>query len=454
VENRSLVSLFDFENRLGLFPGIDSRMKFCLITMGSYIESSSTHAKFFFFAHKVEDLQDKERLFSLSPEDISLFNPNTRTCPIFRSLRDSKLARVIRQNHPVWRTINEKFSTSPWDVSIRRVIDINAQAELLKEGSNLSKAFERNKFGDFVSPEHKYLRLYEGKMICLFSHRLADAYTVAVGQRSGRSKDIEETELKDPFRVAQCRYWVSEEAVKESIPTWNRKWFFAYMDVCSTTNERTVIGAIIPHSAPTFSLRVLSSTSANPTQVASLCANMGSFCFDYYVRQFVGGLHLSDYIMFQMPVLPPETYQQQTPWISSEELLNWLRDRVLELTYSAWDLEPFARDVGYEGPPFRWDLERRFLLRCELDAAFFHLYGISQEDTDYILQTFPIVRKNDEKAYGEYRTKRVILEIYDEMAEAIRSGKPYQTRLDPPPADPRVAHPAQSRPDWAKKDES
>jgi hypothetical protein len=73
--------------------------------------------------------------------------------------------------------------------------------------------------------------------------------------------------------------------------------------------------------------------------------------------------------------------------------------------------------------------------------AFFHLYGLSRDDSDYVMDTFPIVRKNDEKAHGEYRTKRVILEIYNAMAEAARTGTPYQTRLDPSPADPRVAHP-------------
>ncbi len=80
------------------------------------------------------------------------------------------------------------------------------------------------------------------------------------------------------------------------------------------------------------------------------------------------------------------------------------------------------------------------MLRCELDAAFFHLYGISRDDTAYILDTFPVVRKKDETAHGEYRTKRVILEIYDKLAEASRTGVPYQTLLDPHPADFRVAH--------------
>jgi len=126
-------------------------------------------------------------------------------------------------------------------------------------------------------------------------------------------------------------------------------------------------------------------------------------------------------------------------------LRDWVLPRVLELTYTAWDLESFATDVGCDGPPFRWDAARRFLLRAELDAAFFHLYGIARDDVDYVMDTFPIVRRNDEKAHGEYRTKRVILEIYDAMSDAAQSGRPYQTRLDPPPADPRIAHPKDSR---------
>lgn len=144
-------------------------------------------------------------------------------------------------------------------------------------------------------------------------------------------------------------------------------------------------------------------------------------------------------------------FEAQTPRATKVRLRDWLLPRVLELTYTAWDLEAFARDVGYGGPPFQWDPERRFLLRCELGAAFFHLYGLSRDDTDYVMDTFAIVRKNDEKAHGEHRTKRVILEIYDAMAEAARAGRPYQTRVDPPPADPRVAHPDSTRPAWAKK---
>ena len=63
------------------------------------------------------------------------------------------------------------------------------------------------------------------------------------------------------------------------------------------------------------------------------------------------------------------------------------------------------------------------------------------------MDTFPIVKREDEAAHGEYRTKRVILEIYDAMQQAIETGQPYQTLLDPPPADPRVAHPPRNESD-------
>ncbi len=112
------------------------------------------------------------------------------------------------------------------------------------------------------------------------------------------------------------------------------------------------------------------------------------------------------------------------------------------------------------------------MLRCELDAAFFHLYLPAEKSGDwrpaegetaedlarlrasfptlrdavaYIMDTFPKVRRKDEeKCDGEYRTKCIIVEIYDAMQESIRTGQPYNTRLDPPPADPRCCHPARN----------
>ena len=79
----------------------------------------------------------------------------------------------------------------------------------------------------------------------------------------------------------------------------------------------------------------------------------------------------------------------------------------------------------------------------------FRLYGVNRDDVDYILDTFPIVKRMDEAAFGEYRTKRLILERFDAMEAADAAGVDYQTALDPPPADPAMAHDPSTRPAWA-----
>ena len=112
--------------------------------------------------------------------------------------------------------------------------------------------------------------------------------------------------------------------------------------------------------------------------------------------------------------------------------------------YTAVDLQAFAREAGWNGPPFRWDESRRFIIRCELDAAFFHLYGIDRDDVAYIMDTFPIVRRQEEAAYGSYRTKDKILEIYDRMKSAIDGGPAFVSELTPPPGPPA---------DWPPKGE-
>jgi hypothetical protein len=180
-------------------------------------------------------------------------------------------------------------------------------------------------------------------------------------------------------------------------------------------------------------------------EACALLGNLNSFVFDYVTRQKLGGGNMNFFIVKQLPALPPSAYKKRTPWLAVVSQLEWLYPRVFELIYTALDMQGFAYDCGYNGPPFKWDDERRFLLRCELDAAYFHLYDIDSDDLEYIMETFLLVKRKEEQEYGEYRTKRVILECYDAMAKAMEAGQPYKTILDPPPADPRVAHPAKEQ---------
>jgi hypothetical protein len=176
---------------------------------------------------------------------------------------------------------------------------------------------------------------------------------------------------------------------------------------------------------------------------------LGSFAVDFVTRQKLGGTSLTYFVVEQLAVLAPETFFAKEDFFTNSDLSAWIRRRIRELTYTAWDMSYLAGGLGdcdsttRVNPPFIWCEERRFFLRAELDATFFHLYGIEREDVDYIMDTFPIVRRKDEATHGEYRTKRVILEMYYAMAEAIRTGMPYQTPISPPPGQgPR--HPQQT----------
>ncbi len=225
-----------------------------------------------------------------------------------------------------------------------------------------------------------------------------------------------------------------------------RQWFHGWRDICRSTDERTVIAAFIPRVA-VGDKYLLSLSPLEPTLVATLGGMFSSLVFDYCARQKIGGTSLKFFTLKQLPVLGPDVVGAALPWLHRGGVAaEWFASRVLELAYTATDMQNFGMDLGCEGPPFRWNESRRAILRAELDAAFFHLYGLNRADTDYVIETFPVLRKNEEKAHGEFRTKRLVLERYDAMAEAQRTGKCYQTLLDPPPADPRVAHPESTRP--------
>lgn len=185
----------------------------------------------------------------------------------------------------------------------------------------------------------------------------------------------------------------------------------------------------------------MASIEAAALNSALLSAALNSYALDYVARSAVGGSNLNFFILKQLPTPTPDWFHQPCQWDQSVQLATWMVPRILELTYTAVDMEQFALDLGFDGPPFVWDEERRFWLRAELDAAFFLIYGINREDVDYILETFPIVKRKDLAAHGSFRTKEAILEVYDAMAEAIRTGHCYETRLDPPPAGGWISPP-------------
>ena len=405
VSTQTLASLYDFENK-GIFVDVDSRMKFSLLTLTG-AQRPVRAAEFAFFCHAVSDLRDPERRFPLTAEDIRLLNPNTRTCPIFRTRRDAEITKEIYRRVHVLKDENKKDG-NPWGIVVRsRFFHMAEDSELFYTRGQLEGEGCTLTGNVFSREGNRYLPLYESKMVHQFNHRWSTQGEGAISP-------------EDPYSVPLPRYWIDEKEVESRIDErWPYSGMLVWRNICRSTDERTFIASVIPRVAYSNSGYLGLPLEVRASESLHLVAAFSSYVFDFVSRMKLGGSNMAQFIVNQLPVPPPSTYDGMSPWDKGATLHDWLTRRVLELTYTAWDLQPFARDLGYDGPPFRWDPERRFRLRCELDAAYFHLYSIAREDVEYIMDTFPIVRRKDEAAHGEYRTRRVILEIYDQMATAM-----------------------------------
>jgi hypothetical protein len=440
VERNSLISLYDFQSGPGLFSAIGhARFKFALVTFAVQREKTKPIA-FAFFLRSLPELQDIGRRFTLTADEIALLNPNTFTCPIFRTQRDAEITKKIYGSVPVLIKESAREPGNPWKVSFLRMLDMATDSSTFRTVEEAETDGWMLKGNVFENEESRLVPLYEAKMVHQYTHRFGD-YTDKEADDEGLSlPDVPEDRLANPDYAVRPRYWVPEDAVRDRLRgRWSAGWLLGWRDICRSTDERTVISSVIPRVG--VGDKFLLMFPARSEDGAVLCATLDSYVLDYAARQKLGGTSLKYFTMRQLPVLGPDSIDGPTPWQRTATVREWIVSRVLELGYTAWDVQPFAADMKWNRPPFRWDAARRFLLRCELDAAFFHLYGIGRDDVAYIMDTFHIVRRNDESAHSEYRTKRVILEIYDRMERAIDTAEAYQTMLDPSPADPRCCHP-------------
>ncbi len=399
-----LASLYDFENREGIFPGVHRSYKFCLLTLGQAAE-----AEFAFFLTQIGQLTDPRRRFTLGAEDFTRINPNTLTCPVFRARRDAELTRKIYLRVPV--LIREGRGTrperNPWGI------------RFMQGTHNMSS--DSHLFADSAS--ERDLPLYEAKMIHQFDHRWA-TYEASEKGQAGKgdvgSRDVTEAEKANPRFTPTPRYWVEGADVRRRLTDkdWEWQWLLGWRRNSRSTDERTMIANVLPMSGAGDSIFLLC-PARNAVAQACLLAGLNSLTFDYVARQKVGGMNFSFYFLRQLPLPGPEDF------VAGD--LAFIVPRVLELTYTAWDLEPWARELGFEGPPFRFDPDRRAHLRAELDAWYARAYGLTRDELRYILdpadiegpdypsETFRVLQKNELKAHGEYRTQRLVLEAWDAL---------------------------------------
>jgi hypothetical protein len=447
IVRQRLDSVLDFVTNPRLWTDVGNRRFRFSILIVTGIRTRAEQSEFATLVKHPDELPPRGSRIRVPASDLLLVNPNTGTCPMFRNQRDAKITVEIYKRVPVlWRDVPEE---NMWGVSFRQgLFNMASDSGLFRTRDELEQDGWRLQGNIFIRDHERMLPLYEAKLVHHFDHRLACYSKRAEGSQDTELPRLDLAEKDDPIRWVQPRYWVQEFDTCDSQKSksgkaayhhgvasrlkaqhWSHDWLLGWRDICRSTDERTLISTLIPRSAVSGKFPL----AFTPSGTWLLGANFASFIVDYCVRQKIAGTSLAMFAMKQLPILPPGSYSRICDWAASRTIENWMKGRILELNYSAWDMQPFARDLGDDGPPFRWDEERRFKIRAELDAAFFDLYRIEREDVDYIMETFPIVKRKDEERYGTYRTKELILEVYDAMAEAARTHKTYQTILDPPP---------------------
>ena len=427
VRRARLVSFLDFENEAFLLSrSVHHSVRFCLLTVCGRAARVDL-ASFAFGTRYMPDLA--ARRFTMPPEEILLVNPNTGTTPVFRSRRDAEITIGIYKRVPVlWRDDPEE---NPWGLSFMQgIFNMASDSGLFRTRNQLEQDGWTLRGNDFIRGSERMLPLYEAKMIHHFDHRLGTYEGQTEAQANmGTLPRLTPKQHDDPDRVLLPRYWLDETAVNERLARrgWDKGWLFGWRDIARSTDERTVICSVLPQTATGDTL-LLAFTNG---PAALLQANLSTFALDYCARQKATGTHLKYFVFKQLPALPPRAYDEPMLWLGGATPATWIRERVLELTFTAFDIEPFAADLRDDGPPFRWDEERRFAIRAELDAAFFHLYDIERDDVGYIMDSFVAFQHNDAARFN--RTKELILQVYDAMTEAARTGMSYQTILEPPP---------------------
>ena len=462
-----IAAIFDFENRAKntgeerndngnqFFPAVDSRFKFCiLILRGEKRESTETAGAF--FLRDVEEVNDQDRLVDISPAVCALVNPNTHTSPIFRSRRDQNITLGIYNQFPAVRRHGSPLPT--WPLHQLRMLDMTLDSEHFRQAADLEQdGYYRVAGNVYKRGEKCALPLYVGMMVHHFNHRAA---SVVVNPQNvfnpGQPEAATLEQLQDMNFLPLPRYWVDESTVNERLRNFSERleWAVCFRAIARPNDARTIIAAIVPRAAVGNQLSLLlpdtpprpqdsdnveamdewrqQSTEALKKYCAEAplyLANLCSFALDYVFRKKTQGANLNWFMMEQLPVIPMLAYSRKFGEKTAEEII---RSHVLELTFAGEDMRAFGRDMGYEGEPFGWDVERREELRSRLDALYFHLYGIGEEDVKHILSTFPIVERKDMDAHGYFRTRDMILEYM----RALDAGDT-DSRITPPPSQPK-----------------
>jgi len=369
----------------------------------------------------VSEARDEPRWFDLTAADVRLFNPNTRTIPLFRSRRDAEInAKMYRAAGGVLVDEGKGEKGNPWRIKYCRLFDMTNDSDHFRTRDHLEKKGWTLRGNRLVRGKEAMVPLFEAKMMHLWNPRFATYHdAIAEDIRKGLCRDATPQELRSPNWEPLPRYWVTEDTAKEYWDRvgWERPWVVIFRDIARSTDERTAIATFAPAVAFGNQAPGLLST-LDTRRVALLVANISSLPFDYTARNKVGGTHMNFFILDQLPVFPPEAYEV---WeIDGRKLSGFLATATLTLTATSEGLESLAAEIGAKAALQSWDEEERFLLMRQIDAVYAHLYSLTREEFSHILDTFPNVRENDIARYGRFRTKEDALKAFDSLETRLK----------------------------------
>ncbi len=418
VDTRVLRGLYDFENKAGIFPDVHRSYKFCVFLFGG-ADVKSDMMDFVFFARAAQELDDAKRHITLSVDDLKLLNPNTKTCPVFRSQRDAEITKSIYSRVPILVDKNREEGGNPWGIKFFRMFDQTNDAELFHSAEQLKGMGFKRSGANWKKGKKEFIPLYEAKMIQMYDHRAASVVVKDVNwMRQGQTAPTNLVQHQNPEYSVEPRWWVEYDRVCESIGDKQDAGFISFKDVTSPTNVRTMIAAFLPFNGVLNSAPLIPNHGkTSERKQCCLLANLNSFVLDYVARQKVGGVHLNFFIVEQLPILAPDFYDNRCPWDKRQTLEKWVSDRVLKLTCTANDMIPLAEAAGFDPPVHKWDPEERADLIAQLDAAYFILYGIARDDVEYILSTFSGINKEDAGSFDSSNTASRILFYYEKFIE-------------------------------------
>lgn len=416
-----LKALYDFENkgkgRKPYFPNVHNQAKFCAFIAARKMRFDQTACAF--FLDKVSDLANPDRRFPLNAADFLRVNPNTGTAPVFRTKKDAQITTAIYSNAPVLEKLSGAGGEKIWPIKYATTYHMTNASASFRTRSELQEKEKAWPVGNnrFQNSEGLWVPLYEGKMIWHFDHRAASILINSDNQhRQAYPKESADYELNNPSFVPEPQFWVLAVDPKDNLVP-----VFSFRDVTNPTDHRTMDACFIPYKYAGNTLQLLT-CEKGAGFLAPLLANFNSIIFDYVCRQKVQKNHLSWYIVQQLPVIPPESFE--TTLFGNKTAGQIVRESVLELSYTSHDMAELARQMGYVDSsgevkkPFIWNAERRLKLLARLDAIFFHLYGVKdRDDVRYIYSTFRIVEKKEAELYsGRYRSRDLCLAYINALA--------------------------------------